>query len=284
MEEKIVMHRKTHSEELFLVFCGYEDCKPDHFFGPAIRRYYMIHFILKGQGHYFINDQHYRIRENQCFLVPPDVVTYYKAEPDDPWTYVWICFNGKIVPDLLKRCHFTDTALVLPISDAIEYKDIIFEMMEHALLTPADELHIQSCLYRILAILAEQNHASYSDTDSLDNFYISRAIDYINKSTVLDITVAKVAEYLHISRSYLFELFKKHLNTSPQAFLITAKIASAKELLLRTDISVENIALFSGYQNPYAFSRAFKKETGMTPVNSAKNAVITESFWTISIM
>lgn len=265
MEEKIVMHRKTNSEELFLVFCGYENCKPDQFFGPAIRRYYMIHFILKGQGHYFINDQHYRIRENQCFLVPPDVVTYYRAEPDDPWTYVWICFNGKIVPDLLKRCHFTDTALVLPISEARKYRDIIFEMMEHAPLTPADELHIQSCLYRILAVLAEQNHASYSDTDSLDNFYISRAIDYINKSTVLDITVAKIAEYLHISRSYLFELFKKHLNTSPQAFLITAKIASAKELLLRTDISVENIALSSGYQNPYAFSRAFKKETGMTP-------------------
>lgn len=265
MDDKLVMHRKTNSEELFLVSCGYENCKPAQFFGPSIRRYYIIHFILEGQGHYFINDRHYVLRKNQCFLVPPDVVTYYKAEPSDPWTYVWICFNGTAAPTLLQHCRFTESSPLLAVADAEPYREAIFEMMEHAPLTPADECYIQSILYRILAMLGQQTEASYGDADSLDNFYISRAIDYINKSTILDITVSDVAEYLHISRSYLFGLFKKHLNTSPQAFLITARMANAKELLLRTSISVENIAFSSGYQNPFAFSRAFKKETGMTP-------------------
>lgn len=265
MDDKLVMHRKTNSEELFLVSCGYENCEPAQFFGPSIRRYYIIHFILEGQGHYFINDRHYVLRKNQCFLVPPDVVTYYKAEPSDPWTYVWICFNGTVAPTLLQHCRFTESSPLLTVADAEPYREAIFEMMEHAPLTPADECYIQSILYRILAMLGQQTEASYGDTDSLDNFYISRAIDYINKSTILDITVSDVAEYLHISRSYLFGLFKKHLNTSPQAFLITARMANAKELLLRTSISVENIAFSSGYQNPFAFSRAFKKETGMTP-------------------
>lgn len=265
MDDKLVMHKKTNSRELFLVSCGYEKCQPAQSYGPSARRYYMIHFILEGQGHYYINDRHFLIDKNQCFLIPPDVVTLYKAEPSNPWTYVWICFNGEFAQSLVKHCHFTEDSLILPVSDIFKYKDLIFEMMQHPKLTPANDCFIQSCLYRIMAMLEEQSHASYSDLESLDNFYISRAVDYINRSTVLDITVNEVAEYLHISRSYLFELFRRHLNTSPQTFLIAAKIANARELLLQTDISIENIALSCGYQNPFAFSRAFKKETGMTP-------------------
>ena len=43
------------------------------------------------------------------------------------------------------------------------------------------------------------------------------------------------------------------------------KSANARELLTITDIPVSNVAFSCGYQNPFAFSRAFKKETGMTP-------------------
>ena len=74
-----------------------------------------------------------------------------------------------------------------------------------------------------------------------------------------------VADYLHISRSHLYGLFKKHLGTTPQAFLTSAKIINARELLTITDIPVSSVAISCGYQNPFAFSRAFKKETGMTP-------------------
>ena len=61
------------------------------------------------------------------------------------------------------------------------------------------------------------------------------------------------------------DFFKKHLGTTPQAFLTSAKIINARELLTITDIPVSSVAISCGYQNPFAFSRAFKKETGMTP-------------------
>ena len=69
-----------------------------------------------------------------------------------------------------------------------------------------------------------------------------------------------VADYLHISRSHLYGLFKKHLGTTPQAFLTSAKIINARELLTITDIPVSSVAISCGYQNPFAFSRAFKKK------------------------
>ena len=68
-----------------------------------------------------------------------------------------------------------------------------------------------------------------------------------------------VADYLHISRSHLYGLSKTSGYYS-SAFLTSAKIINARELLTITDISIANIATSCGYQNPFAFSRAFKKK------------------------
>ena len=124
--------------------------------------------------------------------------------------------------------------------------------------------YIQSGLYRIIALLEEEFHASYTTMDPTIIFTSHRLL-ITSKSPLQNITVTDVADYLHISRSHLYGLFKKHLGTTPQAFLTSAKIINARELLTVTDIPVSNVAFSCGYQNPFAFSRAFKKETGMTP-------------------
>ena len=60
-------------------------------------------------------------------------------------------------------------------------------------------------------------------------------------------------------------LFKQELNTSPQQFLTNAKIANARELLSKTKIPIYSVALSCGYKNAFAFSRAFKQVTNISP-------------------
>ena len=114
MADVAIMEYKTSSKDLYLVSCGWEKCGATHSYGPAVRNYYMLHFILKGQGHYYLNNKHYKLNENQCFLTEPETVTLYKAEPTNPWTYTWICFNGDYVPHLLKQSNLnTDNPISL---------------------------------------------------------------------------------------------------------------------------------------------------------------------------
>ena len=265
MEDKQVMNRQTSSKELHLVSCGWEKCTPSQSYGPGVRRYYTIHFVLKGQGYFYINNRKYSLKAGQCFFIPPEVSTLYKAEPANPWTYIWICFNGEQAATLSRHCHLTIEEPVQQLTSVCPYQETILEMMTRTRLTPANEAYIQSSLYRIIAMLEEEFHASYTTAESTDNFYITQAVDYIKKSPLQYITVTDVADYLHISRSHLYGLFKKHLGTTPQAFLTSAKIIAARDFLTVTDIPIANIAVSCGYQNPFAFSRAFKKETGMTP-------------------
>lgn len=265
MADVAIMEYKTSSKDLYLVSCGWEKCGATHSYGPAIRNYYMLHFILKGQGHYYLNNKHYKLNENQCFLTEPGTVTLYKAEPTNPWTYTWICFNGDYVPHLLKQSNLNTDNPIINLSCNQTIYEIIKEMLSYHQLTPANECYLQSKLYLIFAKLHEALQSVYNKVELNNNFYVTKAIEYIEKNTFTNLSVNDIARYLNISRSHLYALFKQELNTSPQQFLTNAKIANARELLSKTKIPIYSVALSCGYKNAFAFSRAFKQVTNISP-------------------
>lgn len=265
MADVAIMEYKTSSKDLYLVSCGWEKCGATHSYGPAVRNYYMLHFILKGQGHYYLNNKHYKLNENQCFLTEPGTVTLYKAEPTNPWTYTWICFNGDYVPHLLKQSNLNTDNPIINLSCNQTVYEIIKEMLSYHQLTPANECYLQSKLYLIFAKLHEALQSVYNKVELNNNFYVTKAIEYIEKNTFTNLSVNDIARYLNISRSHLYALFKQELNTSPQQFLTNAKIANARELLSKTKIPIYSVALSCGYKNAFAFSRAFKQVTNISP-------------------
>lgn len=265
MADVAIMEYKTSSKDLYLVSCGWEKCGATHSYGPAVRNYYMLHFILKGQGHYYLNNKHYKLNENQCFLTEPGTVTLYKAEPTNPWTYTWICFNGYYVPHLLKQSNLNTDNPIINLSCNQTIYEIIKEMLSYHQLTPANECYLQSKLYLIFAKLHEALQSVYNKVELNNNFYVTKAIEYIEKNTFTNLSVNDIARYLNISRSHLYALFKQELNTSPQQFLTNAKIANARELLSKTKIPIYSVALSCGYKNAFAFSRAFKQVTNISP-------------------
>lgn len=265
MADVAIMEYKTSSKDLYLVSCGWEKCGATHSYGPAVRNYYMLHFILKGQGHYYLNNKHYKLNENQCFLTEPETVTLYKAEPTNPWTYTWICFNGDYVPHLLKQTNLNTDNPIINLSCNQTIYEIIKEMLSYHQLTPANECYLQSKLYLIFAKLHEALQSVYNKVELNNNFYVTKAIEYIEKNTFTNLSVNDIARYLNISRSHLYALFKQELNTSPQQFLTNAKIANARELLSKTKIPIYSVALSCGYKNAFAFSRAFKQVTNISP-------------------
>ena len=84
MEKKQVMLHQTTSEELHLVSCGYEECSQKQSYGPIICHYYILHFVLRGQGHFYNDKTHYVINQNQYFLITPDTLVFYRAETTNP--------------------------------------------------------------------------------------------------------------------------------------------------------------------------------------------------------
>lgn len=264
-KQKEVLDRKTKSKELYLLSCGYEACSSTQSCGPIKRDYYILHFVLSGSGSFYINGKLFNISKNQCFFIEPNISTLYQANPDNPWTYCWICFNGSAVPTFLNQANISIDTPVITLPNTKKYFKLISNILKHHALTPANEYSIHSILYSIFANILEDDPVNYTNLELNDNSYVEKAIEYVKQSQFQNLNVQYISKHLNISQNYLYKLFKNKLNISPQDFILNAKISNACELLIKTELSIFNIAYSCGYKNAFAFSRAFKQVTKMSP-------------------
>ena len=78
-------------------------------------------------------------------------------------------------------------------------------------------------------------------------------------------SLEKLAENLHVDKSYLLRTFKLMKGTTLLAFHNQVRCEAAKELLIRPELSVSYIASKVGFVSAAHFSQIFKKHTGITP-------------------
>ena len=80
-----------------------------------------------------------------------------------------------------------------------------------------------------------------------------------------NLSLRDLSRELELSKSYLNAVFKKYANRAPIDFFINLKMQEACKLLKSTDMYILEIAQSLGYDDPYYFSRIFKKMIGVSP-------------------
>ena len=85
-------------------------------------------------------------------------------------------------------------------------------------------------------------------------------------------TMAQLARAAALSRSAFFERFARTVGIPPMEYLLTWRIAVAKDLLRQRDISLIEIAQRVGYSSASTFSTAFKRHEGQPPGRYARAA------------
>ena len=79
------------------------------------------------------------------------------------------------------------------------------------------------------------------------------------------------ADYVGISETHLRRIFKQDFNISPIKYINCLKLDKAKNMLQSSNYTINEIALSVGYDDPYYFSRVFKRETGLSPSEYKKD-------------
>jgi len=95
-----------------------------------------------------------------------------------------------------------------------------------------------------------------------------------------DFSLKDIIEKIPMSGTYFMKLFKKETGSTPSDYLADKRVGYAKRLLSGKDAQVwriKDIAYMCGYNDPYYFSRVFKKKTGLSPQNKRHDAVKSDS-------
>jgi AraC family transcriptional regulator len=94
---------------------------------------------------------------------------------------------------------------------------------------------------------------------------IRRATEYFAAHLADDIQLQTVSDLVKLSRSYFSRAFKISTGVAPHQWLLQARIARAKQLLLETDLPLAQISVDIGFADQAHFTRTFGRVTGQSP-------------------
>lgn len=264
MENSSVIDMPSYNEEDFcLNTFGHSITSPGHTYGPAVRPYYLIHYILDGVGEFSVNNTTYHLHKNQGFLIEPDYQTVYSSDIDNPWTYIWVGFSGKQAASIINSLGLSQDNPIYGCENSAALKNCILEMLEHNSFAMPDIYHCWSLFYRFTALIADSQKENLPQADI--NAYIANAASFIRNHINEQIRIQDIAAYLNLNRSYLSTLFKKNLHMSPQQYIQNCRLTRAKHLLESTSLSISNIAFSCGYEKVESLNKLFRQTYGISP-------------------
>ncbi len=251
-------------QDLRMVFCGREACRPLHSWGPVVRPTWIIHYILDGKGIFKTDTQTWHLHERQGFLIEPETQTFYQADAAEPWTYCWIGFEGSMAPMLIKELGLGEGRSAFCCDQKEELEKIFDTIFENRKASEQNDLILESMLYMFFAVLMKSLEIHVGESSEY-NEYIQSAIKYIRRNYYLPVQISEIADAVGINRSYLYTLFLKETGMSPREYLSVFRLSKASEMLGISDSSVEQIAYSCGYRDAVVFSKAFKNRYGLSP-------------------
>ena len=239
-------------------FLGHQFCEKGHRFGPAIREYFLLHFIIRGKGRLFTQQGEFALEKGEGFLISPGEVTTYVADENDPWEYLWVGVGATNETAEALRLHG-----LAPGTHGFVYRDnggiipFLTQLAAFSDLTYYDQA--MGAFYLLLGTVALDKN------ENAQKQYLQKCYNYMEKTYSDQLTVESMAEHLQISRSYLYRLFKQNLGISPQRAILNFRLDKAAALIKRGGIPLTDIALSCGFYDLSHFSRAYKERFQKQP-------------------
>lgn len=253
-----------------------------------ILSFYKITFITRNKGRLKYGRNYYDYNEgSMLFLAPNQLVgsTDYNSE-----TY---CYILLIHPDFLlgyplarkikQYAYFSyswNEALHLSDSE----KEIIlsvYRIMEQELNSRVDEFSQEVVIAQLELLLSYVNRfykRQFITRKSVNNDILQKVetvLDhYLNDQDTLQQglpTVQFLSDQLNISPGYLSDVLRSVIGKSTQHYIREKLTEKAKERLTSTGLTVGEIAYELGFEHPQSFSKMFRAQTGLSPVEFRKN-------------
>ena len=259
MKESWLVPDAKETGELSFLFCGRQTCAPGDSAGPAVREHYLLHFCLSGRGMYQVQGSSYAVGPGEGFLILPGEVTSYQADQAEPWCHIWVGFDGTRAGELLHSCGLGRDHRTYRCTAPDRLDHCVREMMRYETAGQGHELMLQGELYHFLGWIARSAQEPAHRGRETGKEYVELATEYIRNHFQEDLTVAKLARYVGLNRSYLTTVFQSVLHLSPQQFLMRFRMTRAAQRLRENELSIGEVARSCGYPDPLTFSKAFKR-------------------------
>jgi AraC family transcriptional regulator of arabinose operon len=227
---------------------------------------YILLYCTEGSGYIELDDHRHELTPNTFFIIPKNTPHHYGSSTNSPWSIYWAHFVGGHADTLYQR--YADGAK--PVIRSIPYDkkridqfDQIISILENKV-EPREMEIANISLFHFMASLVyyKETNPSFHDMDAVSN-----SITFMKKNIQGFFSIEELARQQNLSVSHYSKRFKIKTGHSPVQYFNQLKVHKSCEYLYLSNRSIKEICAELGFDDPYYFSRLFKKCTGFSPSN-----------------
>ena len=223
---------------------------------------YILLCCTEGRGTVEVEDVRFELRASDAICIPRLKRHRYYADDGDPWSLLWVHFKGENAScfpiDEARVVHMDSTAADRRIAYLFA---LIFRVLERNY-TQGNFIYLSQALS---LILSEIYYREKPDESPARRRIVTRAVRFMAEHINGTLKAETLCRMLGVSSSHLNAIFRKETGRAPMEFFQRLKMREASRLLEDTDMRVSEVAAALGYDDPYYFSRVFRKCVGTSP-------------------
>jgi len=249
---------------LNLVCAGWEACRPDYELDRRTFPWLVVELVVRGEGGLEMEGRKYALRPGSVFCYGPNTSHRITSDPEKPYLKYFVGFTGPEAQRVTSR----GALRVGEARQAVyphELQDILDRVIAEGNRGSPGAAAIANDYLRIFLLKLDECTAGTAGE-------FSRALDsYLRAKTFLEENFLKLrrteeaAHELGMAPETLCRLFQHYSRTTPHQFVLRLRINLAVDLLLGTSLLVKQVAEQVGFEDPFHFSRTFKKLQGVSP-------------------
>ncbi|EHQ29146.1 helix-turn-helix domain-containing protein [Mucilaginibacter paludis] len=227
---------------------------------------YILLYCTEGSGYVEMGTNRYELTPNTYFIIPKNRPHHYGSYQSQPWSIYWAHFVGEHADLIYERYADKNGPDIRPIpydKKRIDEFNQIISILENS--HHSRELEIANIsLFHFIASLVynKETNPAFYDMDA-----ISSSIAFMKQNIHDFFSIEELARQQNLSVSHYSKLFKIKTGHSPVQYFNQLKVHKSCEYLYFSSRSIKEICAELGFEDPYYFSRLFKKCTGLSPSN-----------------
>ncbi|MDR0563154.1 MAG: AraC family transcriptional regulator [Spirochaetaceae bacterium] len=230
-------------------------------------------YCYEGAGYYRLNRGETKtIGPGRMLIIPPGTPHLYGAAQNNPWSIFWMHSKGLFFNSFYENWASSES---VPIADSFcgRISELFYQCF-YILKMPyrwEEFFHLCHLAAAIISLIPGASKQSAGGITVNGNTGIESAVSYMKKRLHECITLEELSYAAGFSASHLHYLFRKYSGYAPIEYFLRMKIQAAAKDIFFSDLTVREIAEAYGIEDPYYFSRLFKKIIGLSPMQYRKS-------------
>jgi AraC family transcriptional regulator of arabinose operon len=230
------------------------------------RHDFYLSYLHAGKMKIGMDKQVHNVMPGTVFLYKPYEEQYYGQKDEESIANYWVHFTGYGVSELINKVYLGEGGIFhIGISEELPalFEEVINEITEKSInYEQVSALLLQQIIF-IISRRIEQNEKRKQQ--SKGEMIISGILNFIHKHYSAKMTVKELADRARLSVSRFCAVFKQYTGLSPQQYIIKYKLEQAKDFMIRTNLSIKQVAAIVGFEDQMYFSKLFKKYYFLPP-------------------